>query len=230
MMRVSFVTCFRDAEKYERCRISIAQLSRAPGVAIDVVACDNRAGLESSPQALNRGRGVARGDIIVFCHEDVVFPPRWLVSLQDTLVQLENRSPRWAVLGPMGRQAKRFLGHALDGDGQAAYYGPLPAIVDTLDEFCLIVPASCPLRFDEQLGGHHLYGADLCIQAQEASLGCYAGDLPCAHHSRTRHRPPDYHVIKRRLQRKWMFRRRRVGRLIGTTCGRIRFGVFEGWI
>src|SRR5262249_37585797 len=135
----------------------------------------------------------------------------------------------WAVLGPMGRVRKRYYGHASGPEGAPSLFGPLPALVETLDEFCLIVPHDLPFRFDPSLGGYHLYGVDLCLQATEGGRGSYAIDAPCLHDSRTSHRPPEYHRIKRKLQRKWMFQRKRVGRSVGTTCGRIRFGLFEGW-
>lgn len=230
--RVAFITCVYNERTYDACRRSLEGLEPA-GFEVGIVPVDNRGNTRSSPEALNHGRDqVSSGGtgILVFCHDDVTFPPDWLHALRRALEQIETLSPAWAVLGPMGRSGKRFFGNAEDGDGKATYHGPLPSPVDTLDEFCLVVPSDLPLRFDERLGGHHLYGVDLCIQAHEGGYGCYAVDLPCRHHSTTRHRPPEYHRIKRRLQRKWMFRRRRVGRSIGTTCGRIRFGLWEGWV
>lgn len=239
--RVSFITCVHDPGAYAACRRSIERIEPLD-YRVANIPIDNERNERSLPEALNLGRERATADhetrgrrrkdehILVFCHEDVTFPPDWLRRLQVVLAEVEGAEPRWAVLGPMGRRAKRFFGHAEDGDGEASHFGPLPAPVDTLDEFCLIVPADLPLSFDEHLGGHHLYGVDLCIQAHEAGYGCYAVDLPCRHHSETRHRPREYHRIKRRLQRKWMFRRRSVGRSVGTTCGQIRFGWWEGWI
>ena len=226
---VSFVTCVRNRQKYAECRRSIdGQLSSV--FEVETIDIDNSSDEWSLPQALNAGRERAGGEILVFCHEDVTFPPAWLDSLGMALADIEERDPSWGVVGPMGRLGKRFYGHAEDASGEPAHFGPLPARVDTLDEFCLVVKRDLPLSFDEKLGGHHLYGVDLCIQAHEAGLGCWAVDLRCRHASATRHRPPAYHRVKRKLQRKWMFRRRRTGRSVGTTCGRIRFGVFEGWL
>lgn len=233
--RVSFITCVHDGARYDACRSSIEELAPT-GFKVAIVPVENRDNVRSLPEALNYGweqaapRGGQRRELLVLCHDDVTFPHDWLRRLRRVLEDVDRREPPWAVLGPMGRRGKAFFGHAEDGAGEPSVFGPLPSPVDTLDEFCLVLPAELPLRFDERLGGHHLYGVDLCIQAHEAGYGCYAVDLPCRHHSQTRHRPPEYHRIKRRLQRKWMFRRRRVGRSVGTTCGRIRFGLWEGWI
>ncbi|MBI4606025.1 MAG: hypothetical protein HY721_29010 [Planctomycetes bacterium] len=226
---ISFITCVADAPEYAACRASIAALDPC-GLALEVLPVDNAGNPRSAPEALNLGWSRAAGDLLVFCHEDVVFPREWVGKLLEGIAALEGLEPPWAVAGPMGRAGKRYFGHASGPDGAAAYHGPLPARVETLDELCLVVARALPLRFDERLGGFHLYGADLCIQAVEAGLAPYAIDAPCRHDSATRHRPPEYHAVKRRLQRKWMFRRRKVGRSVGTTCGRIRFGILEGWI
>jgi hypothetical protein len=227
-LSVTFATCVADPTRYEACRTSIEGLRRQ-GIEVSLDAVDNASNRFSCPEALNQAWERSWSDLVVFCHEDVTFPPEWLERLLASLSALDGARPPWAVLGPMGRSGKCFRGHGSGPDGVEALHGPLPALVETLDEMCLVVRRSLPSRFDEKLGGFHLYGVDLCIQAVEAGLGCYAIDAPCRHSSRTLHRPPEYHAIKRKLQRKWMFRRRRVGRSVGTTCGRIRFGIFEGW-
>jgi hypothetical protein len=226
---VSFITCMARPERYASCRASIEAL-RTAGLTVAADSIDNRGNWTSCPRALNTGRDRSAADLLVFCHEDVVFPPDWLERLLAGIAALRGARPPWAVLGPMGRSGKRFAGCCWGPDGAEARHDPLPALVETLDEMCLVIRRQLPLRFDEDLGGYHLYGVDLCIQAAEAGWGAYAIDAPCRHDSTTRHRPPEYHVVKRRLQRKWMFRRRVVGRSVGTTCGRIRFGIFEGWI
>ncbi|HZN57395.1 MAG TPA: hypothetical protein VFD71_04910 [Planctomycetota bacterium] len=226
----AFISCVADGAKLEQLRASVESLA-ATGAKVRLAPIDNAANAYSAAQALNLGWSRAEEDLLVFCHEDVVFPPDWTSRLEDSVRRVEamSRGP-WGVLGPMGRRGKTFFGRASGPDGVESHFGPLPSLVDTLDEFCLVVRRDSPLRFDERLGGFHLYGVDLCLQATEAGLDCFAVETPCRHDSWTRHRPPEYHACKRRLQRKWMFGRRRVGRSVGTTCGRIRFGLFEGWI
>ncbi len=228
---VTFVTCVADLARYQRLRLSL-ELLRNGALAVESDPVENLSNRYTAAQALNIGWNRARSDIVVFCHDDVIFPPAWLEHLQSMIAVVEEAPGEapWAVLGPMGRRGKQFFGRASGQNGAESFFGPLPARVETLDELCLIVPRNLPLRFDEGLGGFHLYGVDLCIQAAEAGFSCFAIDARCQHDSETRHRPPEYHAVKRRLQRKWMFRRRNIGRSVGTTCGRIRFGLFEGWI
>lgn len=226
---VTFSTCVARPDTYEECRRSILALETGTcAVRIDPV--DNTTNRHSCAAAYNRAWDDAETDLLVFCHDDVVFPADWLLRVREGLAVLALQVVPWGVAGPIGRRDKTFLGHALDHEGNPSRFGPLPARVDTLDELCLVVRRDLPLRFDERLGGFHLYGVDLCIQAAEAGYAAYALDAPCRHNSTTRHRPAEYHVIKRRLQRKWMFGRRHVGRSIGTTCGRIRFGLLRGWL
>jgi hypothetical protein len=59
----------------------------------------------------------------------------------------------------------------------------LPAQVAALDELLLIVPRGTPLRADPALG-FHLYGADLCLQAQKKCLAAVALGALCHHNSR----------------------------------------------
>jgi hypothetical protein len=54
----------------------------------------------------------------------------------------------------------------------------LPASVSTLDELLLVIPSSTHLRFDPDLG-FHLYGADICLTAQERGLAVVALDAAC---------------------------------------------------
>lgn len=228
MASATFVTCVADPARYARTRASIEAL-RGGRLEVALRAVDNTSNQRSAAEALNAGWAAAETTWVVFCHEDVEFPPGWGDRLLEAVETAGERFPRWAILGPMGRKGKEFRGHAAGMDGSFSRFGPLPDRVDTVDEMCLLVRRELPLRFDEALGGFHLYSADLCLQCLEAGWDVVAIDAPVTHRSTTRHRPAEYHRVKRRLQRKWMFGRRRVGSSIGTTCGRIRFGLLEGW-
>ncbi len=225
---LTFITLVKDWDEYTSCRQSIENLTpNGFQAAIDPI--DNRGNRYSCPEAYNLAWERAHSEYLVFCHEDVIFPPDWLAYLRQALEAIHKPDYPWGVLGAVGRISKRFFGHCTDLEGIDRCDGPLPAVVETLDELCLIVRRDLPLRFDEKLGGYHLYGVDLCIQAWEKDLCCFAADLPLRHNSLTTHRPPAYHRIKKRLQRKWMFRRKKIGKLIYTPCGRIRFGLLRGW-
>ena len=228
---LSFITCVAVPQRYEQCHASIAKL--APhGSVVTVDTIQNLDNVHSAPDALNLGWERASSDVLVFCHEDIVFPEDWIAHLKASIQRVENEVGRnWGVLGPVGRAGKTFAGFYAD-DVSAVRYGRLPAQVETLDELCLIVRRELPLRFDERLGGFHLYGVDLAIQCLEAGLSNWAIDAFLFHHTSSRgrfSRPPQYRRILRKLQRKWMWRRRHVGKRIGITCGQVHFGVSHGW-
>ncbi len=63
----------------------------------------------------------------------------------------------------------------------APFAAPLPA--RTLDEFVLVVRKSSGLRFDERLPGFHLYGTDICLQAEAHHLGSYILSAFCIHNA-----------------------------------------------
>jgi hypothetical protein len=54
--------------------------------------------------------------------------------------------------------------------------------VQCLDELCLIVKTSSPIRFDEKTFNHyHLYGSDFCLQYIKAGYKNFAINAPCEH-------------------------------------------------
>jgi hypothetical protein len=55
--------------------------------------------------------------------------------------------------------------------------------VRTLDEVVLIIRKASGLRFDEQLPGFHLYGTDLCLEAERRRWKCYSLSAYCIHNS-----------------------------------------------
>ncbi len=226
---ISFITCLYQIERYKACQASIESLDSA-GFHIQRIALPEE-DRSSAAERYNRAWDASESDLIVFCHEDVEFPSNWLEQLKKNLNQLQEDKVHWGLLGPMGRQRKNFFGSYADPD-QTVFHGPLPAEVDSLDEMCLIVRRDLPLRFDPKLGGYHLYGVDLAIQCRMEDYKVLAIDQFLQHHTETRgnvSRPPEYHQIKKRLQKKWRWKTSKIGKQIGTTSGQIHLGWYKGW-
>lgn len=227
---LTIITCTRDPRVYETCLESIRNLD-APPDRVHVRGLEPDA-TRSAATRLNAAWEEATTPLLVFCHEDVIFPRDWLALLDRALEGLGGSGGEWGLLGPVGRRGKRFFGFYASQD-EALHHGPLPASVDTLDELCLVVPRDLPLRFDESLGGYHLYGVDLALQCRATGRDVVAADLFVHHYTGTRgdvSRPPDYHRIRRRLQRKWRWKTSLVGRRVGTTSGSIHLGAWHGWL
>ena len=60
---------------------------------------------------------------------------------------------------------------------------PGSAEVRTLDEVVLLVRKSSGIRFDPKLDGFHFYGTDICLEASQRGLKCYAIPAFCFHNS-----------------------------------------------
>jgi hypothetical protein len=175
-------------------------------------------GFASAGQAYNAGLDEARSDIVVFAHQDVFLPEAWLAGLGNALQQLALTDPQWAVLGSFGvtrSHPAEMRGYCYSTGLRrtlgAPFASPLPA--RTLDEFVLVVRKSSGLRFDEQLPGFHLYGADICLQAEARHLGSYILSAFCIHNANGIDRLPyAFWQSYLYLRRKWWHR------LPVTTC------------
>jgi|SRR5580698_7155186 hypothetical protein len=133
-------------------------------------------GFSSAAAAYNDAIDRAQTDIIVFAHQDVYFPEKWLGDLNRSLKILDVMDEDWGVLGGWGinRQGQGagfvysvglgIFGQAFDN----------PVTVDTLDEFVLILRKSSGLRFDPTLPHFHFYGMDICMAARKNNKKCYA--------------------------------------------------------
>ncbi len=173
---VSLVSCVSDPLAYER-----NVLASLPSQGVERIPVDNRGNPYSAAQALNLGWQRARGEFVVFCHQDVVFPPGWTERLRAQIDAIDRRSDaRWGVAGTFGRRRDQWIGHVRDRYGDRRC-GHLPSLVETLDEHCFLVRRELGFRFDPRLKGFHLYGVDLCLEALCRGLANYAVDCCVTH-------------------------------------------------
>ena len=171
--RLCFVIASNDEGVLASCLLASPELE--PGLEVSV-----QRGAMSAAQAHNRGLAATNAEIVVFAHQDVFLPPGWLVSFHTALEWLQERDPQWGVVGVYGMthygEARGWaystgLGEVLGG----AFSTPEP--VRTLDELLLVVRRASGLRFDERLPGFHMYGTDICLEAEQCGLRNYV--VPC---------------------------------------------------
>jgi hypothetical protein len=227
-MDFSVVACVSDQEVLHRALGSC--LEKAHDEPVELIAVDNAGNRYSAPQALNLGAARARGEVLVFLHQDVLLPEGWFDRLADQIRTVEQYFGSWGVLGVFGVSLWGWMvGHVQDPHGHRKW-GRLPCRVQSLDEVCLMIRRDSGLRFDEELGGFHFYGADLCLQAQQRGTHCYAVDACLQHLSGGRVDGPFWEVA-RRFEAKW---RRTPGgpRIVETTCSvvRTKAGVPAAWL
>ena len=151
-------------------------------------ACDFQAmrGAASAGIAYNAGLRKARGEIVVFAHQDMYLPEGWDQCLAEAVRKLSISDPDWGVLGVWGFTGEsKPAGHSYCTGLQKVlgrpFETPLPCI--SLDEALLVLRRSSGLAFDEQLPGFHLYGTDICLTARQKAMNCYVIPAFCIHNT-----------------------------------------------
>jgi hypothetical protein len=164
-------------------------------------------GYSSAGAAYNAGLAEARHDVVVFAHQDVYLPAAWLNQFDCALQQVARFDPAWGVLGAFGvTRSGEFHGYCYSTGLQRVLGAPFSAPIATrsLDELLLVVRRSSGLRFDESLPGFHLYGTDICLQAEAQDLGNYIISAFCIHNANgIRYLPVDFWRAYFYLRRKW---------------------------
>jgi glycosyltransferase involved in cell wall biosynthesis len=183
-------------------------LMSSPALTVDdTVEVLIKEGFASASLAYNHAIDEARGEIIVFVHQDVYLPRGWISQLRSAICYLEGRGQAWGVLGCFG---SRFDAHG--GLGQVFTTGMglhgnkirEPQSVETLDEIVLVIRKSSGLRFDPALPHFHMYGTDICMIARERGLPSYAMPAFCVHNTnQLLELPPEYYACYRYVKRKW---------------------------
>ena len=143
-------------------------------------------GYGSAGQAYNAGLAKANSEIVVFAHQDVYLPAGWDDCLNAAISRLSSRDPQWAVMGVFGiSSARKRHGYMYCTGLQKILGQPFqdPMECLSLDEVLLVLRRSSGLSFDEQLPGFHLYGTDLCLEAQRRGLNAYIVPAFCVHNT-----------------------------------------------
>ena len=164
-------------------------------------------GASSAGTAYNRGIQATQSKVMIFLHQDVYLPAGWFDKVDAALAWLGKHDPNWGLAGAFGTEP--------DGTGQGRIYSTgLQRVlgeeftggreVETLDEVVLILRRSSGLKFDEQLPGFHMYGADICLQAAERGMRSYAISACCVHNTNgIGMLPRAYWKCYELLRRKW---------------------------
>lgn len=170
MMKTSVVTLVNDWEAYAR---NVCETLRGDSVEFVPVLYP-----KSAASGLNEGLLRASNNVVAMCHQDVVFPPSWISTLEAKLAELGN----FGVAGTYGVKldASDGAGRVRSGDKEL-FRGPLPCRASYLDEHCIIIRKDSGLRFDESLAGFHMYAADLCMMALSQGLDCWVIDAKVHH-------------------------------------------------
>lgn len=124
----------------------------------------------------------ARGDYIILCHQDILLNHDRREQLERCISELDRIDSHWALLGNAGGVRLGKIVHRIsDPHGGNLNSGGFPRRVQALDEnFILLKRASNP-GISSDLQGFHMYGLDLCLQAELRGFHAYVVDFHLTH-------------------------------------------------
>jgi GT2 family glycosyltransferase len=210
------IICVTNNDKVlKSCLLSSPEIQSASDVIL-------QRGFSSAGAAYNAGMEKAESDILVFAHQDVYLPVGWVAAVEKAVEVLAKQDPRWAVLGIWGVQRSGLGVGNLYCAGLMQRLGQtfeMPKEVRSLDEAVLIVRKSAGVRFDENLPSFHMYGTDICQEANRQGMKCYAISAFCIHNTNGYNMLPwDYWKCYFLMRKKW-----KQQLPIATPCSKITF-------
>ncbi len=155
---VSLICCFNNLSQYKNLEASLKDQT----IEYELVGIDNRIGkYKSASSALNAGAQQAKGEILVFLHQDIIF------EKVSSLKELVRFIPKYknSIIGLFG------AAHRVPQKTEDGLYE-----VETLDECCVAMSRSTweSLRFNEELcDGWHLYVVEMCLRARNNIEGMH---------------------------------------------------------
>ena len=216
---ISVVCVYDDRETLETC---LLQGLKAQMTECDLVLVDNtESRFKSAAQALNYGGGKAKGDYVVFAHQDMVLGSESsLNEIAKTLDQLPDLGIAGAAgcaEGVLGTLSNTSHGTPPRPAGTAGTI-TAPTKVQTLDECLTIVPKDVfgTLKFDEEAcDGWHLYAVEYSLSVKMLGLSAYVVPITAYHKSTGGSLQADYYKTLKRV----LTKHRNHQRKIFTTCG-----------
>ncbi|HBH47737.1 MAG TPA: hypothetical protein DDX98_03820 [Bacteroidales bacterium] len=208
---MNIVVCYNDKKKFQE----FSKLLIDEDCSIHSI--ENIENIHSIPSAYNLLFKKIKSEYIIYLHQDVIIPSNWKIKICDQIKEIEKIDKKWGVIGIMGVKNNGFFaGHIIDPHTRSRFCS-LPCEVETLDEVCLVLRRDANLKFDEYLGGFHFYGADICLQARQKRLKCYAIDAPIQHLSGGKADQSFWEMAKK-MKSKWSQIDGSIN-TIETTCG-----------
>jgi len=124
----------------------------------------------------------ARGEFVILCHQDVVLLEDGRGVLLARLRELDVMDPSWALAGNAGGIDHRTTAVRItDRTGTEHNTGTFPHRAISLDENFIVMRSVSRLGFSSDLNGFHLYGTDICLQAEARGRSAYVIDFHLRH-------------------------------------------------
>lgn len=174
----------------------------------ELILVDNTANrFKSASEALNFGGNKARGDYIVFIHQDIKLnSPNFLEKLETMLDEISDLGI--AGMAGVSEDIKGVISNITQGEsselvGKNKIEKSLK--VQTLDECLIVIPSPVfdLLKFDEgTCDDWHLYGVDYSLSVRELGLNAYVLPMYIYHRSPGYSMSNGYDVTMEKLLKK----------------------------
>ena len=224
---ISIICGYNNKRLLEKCLLKSLKKQTAK---FEIVMLDNsKSVFNSAPKALNYLNKKAKGEYLMFVHQDVYLRDnRWLEKAESFLSSI----PNLGIAGTAGRRNIKFYEIPLVLFGiKKAHIGMVfhklerkcwsfkintPIEVQTLDEQLLIIPKKVfdSLQFDEEnCNGWHLYGVEYCLSLKKLGLKSFVLPLSVRHLSKGRFDESYFEILQKILKK------HRREKIISTTMG-----------
>jgi len=182
---LSFVSCVNNIRQYTQYIIASLYKNHTDKV-YELVPILNFKNKYSAAQALNIGTKQARSNLIIACHQDLIFYRDWVETLFVRIGEIEEEDENWGVLGTAGITTRESaIGRVYDLKGRCQWEGVksiMFASVQTVDEHCVIYRKDSGLEFDEErFDSFHFYSIDLSLLALSRGFKNYGIMCPLSH-------------------------------------------------
>lgn len=136
-------------------------------------------------EGLNKMITAASGRYIILCHQDIELNYDTMETLELRIKEVADRDPNWAILANAGGLRLKKNVHRIYYPGGFEHSaGPFPLKVKSVDEHFMLIRKEANLSFSHNLKGYHLYGTDICIQAEILGYNAWVIDFALLHKSK----------------------------------------------
>lgn len=134
---------------------------------------------------INHAIKICEAKYLIFCHQDILFNYDTKQDLIRKIKEVEKIDLNWGVIGNAGRtKVGKPIIKITDPHADNQTQGPFPSQVMSVDENFMIINMRNTLSCTTTLKGFHLYGLDLCQNANYLGLKNYVIDFHLTHKSK----------------------------------------------
>ena len=218
MKRLSYSigTLVTNPVQYAEMRQSFEAKGFTPDVC-EYLSIDNTGAAQTDAYAgLNQLLNRATAPLVILCHQDLLLLEDGRTVLDRRLAELTAQDPNWAIAANAGGAGTRVIVRRItDKHGADQNVGPFPHRVMSVDENFMVVRCETRIGFSRDLVGFHLYGADICLNAEIAGYSAYVIDFHLKHLG-SGSMGPAFEVAEQAFRAKWQRALR--DRAMQTTC------------